>query len=99
MGDPISPGMTIGTCAWIESEWMNTLPLQDKQYFRAKRYMDDVLMLLVETPKWEKDRFMDDFEKSHCYWPPLKLEEGGKDTFLETKFHPNRRKCPTYSTD
>ena len=27
MGDPISPAMTIGTCAWMEEGWMATLTL------------------------------------------------------------------------
>ena len=45
MGDPLSPGMTIGTCAWMEKEWMNTITVQDQQRFRAKRFMDDILLI------------------------------------------------------
>jgi len=45
MGDPHSPGMTIGTCAWMEDEWMQTIDEETKRYFRMKRYMDDVLSL------------------------------------------------------
>ena len=43
-------------------------------------------MVLVRSPSWDTDRFMQDFETSHCYWPPLKLEDGTEDTFLETRF-------------
>ena len=86
MGDPLSPGMTIGTCAWMENEWLKTMTEKDKEHFRARRYMDDILMVLVRSPSWDTDRFMQDFETSHCYWPPLKLEDGTEDTFLETRF-------------
>ena len=37
MGDPISPGMTIGACGWMEDEWMQTLAPEVKRRFRAKR--------------------------------------------------------------
>jgi len=86
MGDPISPGMTIGTCAWMENEWMGSLSRADKEMFRAKRYMDDILMIYSKNPSWDHERFLKDFEKSECYQAPLELEEGKPGTFLETPF-------------
>ena len=85
MGDPISPGMTIGACAWMEHEWMQTLSDEDKQYFKAVRYMDDILMLRAKSDRWDADGFARDFESSTCYMEPLKLESGKPDTFLETR--------------
>ena len=40
----------------------------------------------VETQTLSTE-FIKNFEKSECYWPPLELEDGGKDTFLETRFN------------
>jgi hypothetical protein len=86
MGDPHSPGMTIGTCAWMEHEWMQTLGENVKEHFRAKRYMDDVLLIYADNPSINFDIFLKDFKQSECYLPPLKLEEAGDCTFLETTF-------------
>ena len=87
MGDPISPGMTIGACAWMETEWMNSLAPFDKAHFRARRYMDDIIMVTANPPTgWDATRFRHDFEMSQCYMKPLKLEPGRQDTFLETRF-------------
>jgi len=86
MGDPMSPGMTIGACAWMENDWMDGLTSQDKTCFRAKRYMDDILMIYAKPAWWDHEKFMSDFEKSECYHPPLRLEDGGTGTFLETRF-------------
>ena len=86
MGDPHSPGMTIGACGWMEREWLQTLSAATKEMFMAKRYMDDILMFYVHTPTFDNDRFRESFNKSDCYWAPLKLEDGKKDTFLETTF-------------
>ena len=86
MGDPLSPGMTIGTCAWMEKEWMNTLTERDKQRFKAKRFMDDILLIYRENDTWDHKKFLKDFEASHCYQAPLKLEGGKDGIFLETKF-------------
>ena len=71
MGDALSPGMTIGTCGWMEREWMNTLDEHTKKKFRAKRYMDDILLLLNKQG-WDYERFYKDFKESHCYMYPLK---------------------------
>jgi hypothetical protein len=76
MGDPISPGMTVGTCAWMENEWMSWLSAKDKEMFRAKRYMDDILLIFSKNPGWDYKKFVADFERSECYQAPLTLEEG-----------------------
>lgn len=86
MGDPISPGMTIGTCGWMEDCWMETLAPEVKEMFKAKRYMDDILMVYAKNDRWDHEKFVADFEESTCYHPPLKLEDGRHDTFLETTF-------------
>ena len=44
MGDPLSPAMTIGACAWMEEEWMQQIDEDTKRKFVAKRYMDDILV-------------------------------------------------------
>ena len=86
MGDPISPAMTIGALAWMEKEWMREVTNEYKKFFRAKRYMDDIIMILVENEKWDHTSFLAAFEESKCYEKPLKLEDGGAGTFLETSF-------------
>ena len=86
MGDPHSPGMTICACAWMEQEWLATLDQRTKTYFRAKRYMDDIFMIYVENDNFDHKKFLQDFDKSECYLPPLKLEEANPDTFLEMTF-------------
>ena len=89
MGDPISPGMTIGTCAWMEKEWMQTIDPRDKRRFCAARFMDDILMFIRRSEQWDHERFIEDFARSECYHPPLKLEDAKDDTFLETTFEVN----------
>ena len=86
MGDPISPGMTIGTCAWMEKKWMQGLPQHVKQRFLAARFMDDILMVYRKTRLWDHDQFLAAFARSDCYHPPLALEDAKDDTFLETTF-------------
>jgi len=84
MGDPISPGMTIITCAWLEHKWLSRLSKEDRESLRVARYMDDTLMLVNSTPDGAHTRIMKDFE-TKCY-APLKLLEASQDTFLETRF-------------
>ena len=36
MGDPHSPGMTIGTCAWMEHEWLQTVHAKSRDTFHFK---------------------------------------------------------------
>ena len=54
--------------------------------FKAKRYLDDILLLYIKSARWQDIDFVKKFEASECYWPPLELEDGGQDTFLETRF-------------
>ena len=77
--------MTIGTCGWMEREWMKGIDAATKRHFMARRYMDDVL-LLMRKYGWDRLRFYDEFKKSECYMPPLRLEEAADGTFLETSF-------------
>ena len=77
MGSPISPAMAIITTAWMEKRWMAKLSIQEKESFRAMRYMDDILV------RYQQEAVVQRFKKE-CYLPPLKLEEAEKDTFLET---------------
>ena len=86
MGDPLSPGMTIGTCAWMENEWLKSIAQTDRKYFRMKRFMDDILMVYAQNSFWDSEKFVDDFVRSECYEKPLKLEEGKDGIFLETQF-------------
>ena len=86
MGDPLSPAMTVITCAWMEDEWLQTVATRDKTCFTARRYMDDILMVYAKPMWWDHERFLRDFTRSECYWPPLKLEDAKENTFLETTF-------------
>jgi len=86
MGDPLSPGMTIMTCAWMEREWMSGLRAMDTIFFKAARYMDDIMLFYSKNPIWASERFLQDFSKSECYWAPLKLEEAEPGKFLETSY-------------
>ena len=86
MGDALSPGMTVASCSWMEKEWMNGIADADKRRFCAVRFMDDILMFIRKSPRWEHARFLDDFARSECYHPPLRLEDARSDTFLETTF-------------
>ncbi len=86
MGDPISPGMTIGACGWMEKKWMQTLDANTKQHFKAKRYMDDIICVYAKNDMWNHSQFVSDLIESKCYSQPLRLEDGTQDTFLETSF-------------
>ena len=65
---------------------METIAEKDKQFFRAKRFMDDILLVYAKTSRWDSDKFIRDFQASECYQKPLKLETGTDGTFLETRF-------------
>ena len=85
MGDPLSPGMTILTCAWMEREWLLGMEPLDHMFFRGCRYMDDILMFISNSSDFDSKRFKEDFMRSECYWSPLKLEKVDATTFLETR--------------
>ena len=75
MGSALSPPLAIGTLAWMEHEWIQTLDDDAKARFRKKRYMDDVITVTAKDDStWDVDRFRDDFRRSECYWAPLKLK-------------------------
>ena len=82
MGDPISPGMTIGTCAWMEDRWMKMMAPVTKRSFAAKRFMDDVFLIYADNAD-TKDLVKD---LKRCYESPLKLEPAKPGTFLETRY-------------
>jgi hypothetical protein len=84
MGDPHSPGFCIGTCAWMEEEWKNTLDIRTQENFSSKRYMDDVLTIYAKKDNWDYEKYLCDFN-TECYFPPLRLETTHDSTFLESK--------------
>lgn len=65
---------------------MSELTPAVKRMFRARRYMDDILLLYAKSNSWDHERFLADFERSECYHRPLELEDGAQGTFLETTF-------------
>ena len=66
---------------------MQGLSSEDKLFFRAARYMDDILMISVRRHDWDHGGFLAEFERSGgVYHAPLSLEEGAPMTFLETRF-------------
>ena len=81
--------MCIGACAWMESDWLETVDEASREMFMAKRYMDDLLVFYAKGPRWDEERFLRDICEE-CYWPPLTLEEGSEGTFLETSFQITR---------
>jgi len=85
MGDPHSPGMCIGACAWMEKEWIESIQDRDKEFFNFRRYMDDVITVYVDNPTFDHKNLLTS-QATECYKAPLKLEDGGADTFLETTF-------------
>ena len=70
----------------MEKEWMRGLDPGSKDRFRAIRYMDDLLYLTAKGPHFDDVKFRRDLHRSECYWKPLRLEDGGAGTFLETSF-------------
>ena len=47
--------------------------------------MDDVIILYAENADWDCTQALRSL-KEDCYLPPLRLEPGAEDTFLETQF-------------
>ena len=86
MGDPLSPGMTIGACAWMEQKWLAGLPHEHRQHFMAKRFMDDIIIAYRADDAWDHQRFIHRFIYSDCYHKPLTLTPGNEGIFLETQF-------------
>ena len=92
MGDPTSPGMTVGTCAWMEKEWIKSIDPTDRKRFAARRFMDDIMIIYREDPDWDHHRFISDFRRSECYQQPLTLTDGREGVFLENKFWVKKNK-------
>ena len=65
---------------------MKSLTEDTKKRFKAKRFMDNILIVLARSTGWDADGFIRDFQESKCYREPLKLEEGKDGTFLETRY-------------
>ena len=85
MGDAISPGATICSCAWMEQEFLANISEESKHLFAAGRYMDDVISIYKKSDAWDYQRFDEDLEKQ-CYIAPLKLEASKVGVFLENEF-------------
>ena len=68
----------IGATGFMEDDFMSELTPAVKKMFRAKRYMDDILILYVENENWDHERFLADFERSECYHPPPTIGVGGR---------------------
>ena len=85
MGSALSPALAVGTLAWMEQEWLQSLAPEVKSRFRMGRYMDDVLTVVARDGTWSANEWQRDFERSECYWPPLKLEPAEATCFLETR--------------
>ena len=74
-----------------EQKWLTNLPTVWKQHFRAKRYMDDILVVAAKNQQWDHEQL--EHRLSACYEDPLKLEKGKDGIFLETKIICNIYKC------
>ena len=85
MGDPLSPGMTIGATAYMERQWLKTISARTRGFFAARRYMDDILLVRAMHSDWDADKLLEEM-RSKVYAAPLTLQEGSPDTFLETRF-------------
>ena len=84
MGDPLSPAICIGTCAYMEMEWFDNLPPKIKTCTRFTRYLDDIYMIADKNKIENFDNFLIDFTKG-CYPSCLELKETKNDEYLECK--------------
>ena len=85
MGDALSPGATIMACAWMEHSYMEGISQRDRQYFKAGRYMDDLIVAYADTDEWDAAAFLQSVSDD-CYVAPLTLEPSKPGVFLETEF-------------
>jgi hypothetical protein len=65
---------------------MQGISEKNKAFFRGRRYMDDVILMLSKSAQRDRQRFLSDFVASDCCWPPLKLETSTQGVFLKTRF-------------
>ena len=77
MGDPHSPGMCIGACAWMEKEWMNTIEESKKKFFRFARYMDDVITVCAKNKAFNHDELLDNQQTKCSQRTKRKLDKNG----------------------
>ena len=95
MGDPMSPAMCIGTCAYIEMQWFDSLPADVKPHIRFTRYLDDIFMVANRSNIQNYDELVDSFVK-RCYPSCLELEETNSNEYLECKVVVNGSKLNIY---
>ena len=88
MGDSLSPAFAIGTCAWFEEKWLQTIPTQDRWRIEGVRYMDDVLMVVNDKGWGKADAWFGAIEKvGGCYPAPLSLKQDDGKHYLECTIH------------
>ena len=92
MGSALSPPLAIGTLAWMEHEWMQTLEDDAKARFRMKRYMQHGRCDHGHGDcerRWRMGclsfpgRRISVVLSATAYWAPLKLEAAENSHFLE----------------
>ena len=86
MGDPLGPAICIGTCAHLEMEWFDNLPIETQSQVRFTRYLDDIFMVANRNAIPSYDKFLEDYTKQ-CYPPCLELGDQSDDEYLECKVH------------
>ena len=69
----------------MEHEWLHAITSSARECFRARRFMDDRITVYAKPPHFDAPLLLHDLE-TECYWPPLELEAGRQDTFLEKSF-------------
>ena len=88
MGDSLSPAFAIGTCAWFEEKWLQSIPKQDRWRVEGVRYMDDVLMIINNQDWGQADKWFAAIEQvGGCYPAPLSLKQDDGQHYLECTIH------------
>ena len=83
-----APAFAIGTCAWFEEKWLQTIPAQDRWRIEGVRYMDDVLMVVNDKGWGKADAWFGAIEKvGGCYPAPLSLKQDDGKHYLECTIH------------
>ena len=88
MGDPMSPALCIGSCAYLEMKWFESLPANIQPHVKFTRYLDDIFMIANigqnGIPESDFLALKKEFTEN-CYPPCLELEETPHDEYLECK--------------
>ena len=88
MGDSLSPALAVGTCAWFERKWVETIPEEHRWRVKGIRYMDDVLMIINDEGWGGAEKVFEEFTTAGgCYPEPLSLSEDSGETYLECVLH------------